>query len=83
MSRTRIGGYEEIMSIRIGDRVSWDTSQGRTQGRVVERRTKSFQFAMQRFTASEDEPMFIVESEKTGAQAAHAASALRRLKSPT
>ena len=54
-----------------GDRVSWATSQGRTQGTVVERRTKDFQHDGQHFTASADEPAYIVESEKTGAKAAH------------
>lgn len=67
-------------SLQQGDRVSWDTSQGRTQGTVVERRTSDFEFAGQKFTASRDEPAFIVESEKTGAKAAHKASALRKLR---
>ena len=63
-----------------GDRVSWNTSQGRTRGHVVERKTRDFEFAGQHFTASSDEPAFIVESEKTGAKAAHKATALRKLK---
>lgn len=67
-------------SLSVGDRVSWGTPQGRTQGEVVERKTKDFTFADQKFTASEDEPMFMVESEKTGAKAAHTGSALRKLK---
>ncbi len=62
-----------------GDRVSWSTSQGRTQGAVVEIREKDFTFAGQRFTASADEPAFIVESEKSGDRAAHQRSALRKL----
>ena len=62
-----------------GDRVSWATPQGRTQGEVVERKTSDFQFAGQTFRASADEPAFIVKSEKTDAEAAHKASALRRL----
>lgn len=62
-----------------GDRVSWDTPQGRTHGRVVEQRTRDFDFAGQHFTASEEEPAYIVESDKTGAQAAHKRSALRKL----
>ncbi|TPW74250.1 DUF2945 domain-containing protein [Schumannella soli] len=65
--------------LKIGDRVSWSTSQGRTHGKVVERKTKDFQFDGQKFTASADEPAFLVESEKTGAKAAHKGSALRRL----
>ena len=66
--------------MRTGDRVSWDTPQGRTQGTIVEKKTKDFQLAGQKFTASEDEPKYVVESEKTGARAAHAPGALNELK---
>ena len=62
--------------MKIGDRVSWGTSQGKTEGKIVDRKTKDFQLAKQHFKASEDEPKFIVESDKTGARAAHAESAL-------
>lgn len=65
--------------LKVGDRVSWGTPQGRTQGKVVERKTADFQLAGQKFTASQDEPAFVVESEKTGARAAHKGGALRRL----
>jgi hypothetical protein len=64
-----------------GDRVSWDTSQGRTRGEIVAKKTKDFQFDGQKFTASPDEPAYIVTSEKTGAEAAHKGSALRKLAS--
>jgi hypothetical protein len=67
--------------MKIGDKVSWKTSQGTTEGKIVERKTKDFQFDKQHFNASEDEPKFIVESAKTGAQAAHAESALEKLDS--
>ncbi len=70
-----------MTELSVGDRVSWATSQGRTQGRIVERRSKDFEFADQHFTASSSTPAFIVESEKTGAKAAHKGSALRKLKS--
>jgi hypothetical protein len=63
-----------------GDRVSWATSEGRTQGEVVEKKTSDFEFAGQNFRASADDPAFIVRSEKTDAEAAHKASALRKLK---
>ena len=64
-----------------GDRVSWNTSQGRTSGHVVEKRVSDFEFDGQSFTASESEPSYLVESEKTGARAAHKGAALRRLAS--
>lgn len=63
----------------VGDRVSWSTSQGRTEGTITAVKTKDFTFAKQKFTASEDDPKYVVESEKTGAKAAHAGSALRAL----
>ncbi len=65
--------------LKKGDRVSWNTSQGRTQGVVVERKTRDFDFAGQHFTASADEPAYVVESEKSGDRAAHKGSALRKL----
>lgn len=70
-----------MTDIAVGDRVSWNTSQGRTRGKVVERKTADFTFAGQQFTASKDSPSFIVESEKSGDRAAHRGSALRKLKS--
>ena len=66
--------------MKIGDRVSWDTPQGRTHGRIVDKKTKDFQLDGRQWRASEDEPKLVVESEKTGAKAAHEASALRVLK---
>jgi hypothetical protein len=64
------------MAIGKGDSVSWNTSQGRTHGTAVEKRVKEFTFADQKFKASDDEPYWIVESDKTGAKAAHKESTL-------
>lgn len=68
-------------SLAVGDRVSWNTSQGRTRGKITEKKTADFTFDGQSFQASKDEPAFVIESEKTGAKAAHKGSALRKLKS--
>jgi len=70
-----------VTDLSKGDRVSWNTPQGRTQGTIVERRTSDFVFEGQHFTASSDEPAYIVESEKSGSKAAHKGSALNKLKS--
>lgn len=64
------------MAIRQGSEVSWNTSQGPTRGKTVEKRTSRFEFEGQAFNASEDEPYWIVESAKTGARAAHKESTL-------
>ena len=69
------------MAFAHGDRVSWNTPQGRTQGTIVEKKTKDFTFDGQQFTASTDDPAYLVESEKSGKRAAHKGSALRALKS--
>jgi hypothetical protein len=64
------------MAISKGDTVHWNTSQGRTTGKAVEKRVSEFTFEGQTFTASKDEPYWIVESSKTGARAAHKESSL-------
>lgn len=64
------------MSIRKGSKVTWSTEQGATEGTVVERKTADFTLAGHQFRASDDEPMFVVESARTGKRAAHKESAL-------
>ena len=64
------------MSLSRGAHVSWNTSQGRTHGVTVAKRTRRFQHDGQQFNASPDEPYWIVESDKTGARAAHKESSL-------
>ena len=61
-----------------GDQVSWNTSQGPTHGTIQEKRVTDFEFDGQHFTASTEEPAYIVKSDKTGAEAAHKGSALTR-----
>lgn len=65
-------------SLSKGDAVTWKTSQGETHGVVEEKRTKDFQFDGQHFTASSDDPAFIVKSEKSGKKAAHKGGALTK-----
>jgi hypothetical protein len=62
-----------------GDRVSWNTSQGRTHGKVVKKLTSDTKIDDHPVRASTDEPQYLVESEKTGAQAAHKPSALSKV----
>lgn len=64
------------MAISKGDTVSWNTPQGTTEGTATEKRTSEFEFEGQKFKASDDEPYWIVESDKTGSKAAHKESTL-------
>lgn len=66
--------------MQVGDKVSWNSEEGRIRGEIVAAKTKDFQLAKQKFKASADEPKYVVRSAKTGAKAAHNGSALRLLK---
>ncbi|MBO9045522.1 MULTISPECIES: DUF2945 domain-containing protein [Curtobacterium] len=66
------------MALSKGDEVHWNTSQGRTTGTLVRKRTSDFEFDGQHFTPTDDDPYWIVESEKSGKQAAHKESALTK-----
>jgi hypothetical protein len=62
-----------------GDRVSWNTFQGRTQGKVVRKLTSDTEVDGFKVPASEDDPRYLVRSEKTGTDAAHKPDALGRI----
>ena len=64
------------MALKKGTSVEWNTPQGTTYGKIVEKKTADFDLDGNTHRASEDEPQYIVESGKTGAKAAHKASAL-------
>lgn len=64
------------MPLRKGTSVEWNTPQGPTHGKIVEKKTSDFELDGNQHRASETEPQYVVESAKTGARAAHKASAL-------
>lgn len=66
------------MALSKGDKVHWNTSQGKTTGTTVEKKAKDFTFDGQKFKPTADDPYWIVESEKSGKHAAHKESALKR-----
>jgi Hypervirulence associated proteins TUDOR domain len=68
---------------RTGDKVSWETPQGTTHGTVVEKLTSDARVGNEgqkgtKLTASEDDPRYVVESEKSGKRAAHRPESLTR-----
>lgn len=66
--------------LRIGDRVSWQTSQGRTHGVIVGKATGRMKIKEFEVHATPEDPRYVVRSDKSGEEAAHAARALRKLK---
>ena len=62
-----------------GDKVEWNTPQGKTRGTVKKRLTSETEVGGQKINASEDDPGYLVESEKSGKEAAHKPDALSKL----
>ena len=58
-------------TLKPGDKVSWGTSQGKTQGVVEKKQTTKTKIKSHTVKASKDDPQYIVKSDKTGAKAAH------------
>jgi UV DNA damage endonuclease len=61
-----------------GSKVSWNTSRGRVAGQVVKKQTRPTKIAGHKVAASEENPQYIVRSDKTGARAAHKPGKLKR-----
>jgi len=65
-------------SLKKGDKVTWETSQGKTEGRVVKKQTSDTQIKSHTVKATKDDPQLIVESSKSGKRAAHKPDALKK-----
>ena len=61
-----------------GDRVRWQSHGGEAVGRVKCKITSDTEAAGRQVRASEDEPQYLVESEKSGGEAVHKPEALER-----
>jgi hypothetical protein len=63
-----------------GDKVEWNTPQGKTRGTVKKKLTSRTEVGGQSVAASsEDDPRYLVESEKSGKEAAHKPGALEKV----
>jgi Hypervirulence associated proteins TUDOR domain len=60
-----------------GDKVRWNTPQGMTHGTVTRKLTSVTEVGGQKISASEDDPRYLVVSDKSGKQAAHKPESLR------
>lgn len=63
-----------------GDRVAWNTPQGKTIGVIQKKLGQPINIKGHHAAASTDHPEYLVRSDKTGAESAHRATALKRLK---
>ncbi|HEY0912124.1 MAG TPA: DUF2945 domain-containing protein [Bradyrhizobium sp.] len=66
--------------LKPGDKVSWQTSQGKTTGTVERKLTRPATVKGHKAEASPEDPQYRVRSDKTGAEAIHKPGALHKAK---
>ena len=64
--------------LKKGDKVEWNTSQGKTSGKVKQRVTSQMKIKGHEVRASKEDPQYVVESDKSGNEAAHKRGALKK-----
>ena len=65
--------------LKQGDKVEWNTPQGKTRGTVKKKLTSRTEVGGQTVAASEEDPRYLVESEKSGKEATHKPDALQKV----
>ena len=66
-------------SVKVGDKVGWDSSGGHSTGKVVKKLTSATRIKGHKVAASKDDPQYLVESEESGKQAAHKPESLTKV----
>jgi Hypervirulence associated proteins TUDOR domain len=62
-----------------GDKVKWESSQGEVIGEVQKKLSSPMDIKGHHVAASEDNPEYLVKSEKTGKEAAHKPESLKKI----
>ena len=65
-------------SLKPGDEVSWNTAQGKTKGKVVKKETSTAKVKGHTAKASSKDPEYRVKSDKSGKEAIHKPSELKK-----
>ena len=65
---------------KVGDKVSWNSTQGTVSGTVKKKLTAPTDIKTHHVAASPDSPQLLVESEGSGKVAAHKPEALKPIK---
>lgn len=67
-------------NLKKGDKVEWETSQGKTSGTIKKKLTSETQIKGHKVAASKDNPEYLVETDESKKQAAHKPEALKKKK---
>jgi hypothetical protein len=65
--------------LKKGAKVEWKTSQGTTTGEVKKKLTSPIDIKGHHVAASKENPEYLVESDKTGKEAAHKPESLKKI----
>lgn len=65
-------------TLKKGDKVKWDSSQGEVKGTVEKKVTEPMSIKSHKVKASKENPEYLVKSDKTGAEAAHKPDELKK-----
>jgi hypothetical protein len=72
------GGDGMAKELKPGDKVSWDSSGEHSVGKVVRTQTTPTRIKNHKVAASKDNPQYIVRSDKSGKEAVHKPSELKK-----
>ncbi len=61
-----------------GDHVEWGKPEDRTRGTIKRKLTEPYQIKTFTVPASKDDPWYLLETDRTGAEAAHKPGELRK-----
>jgi Hypervirulence associated proteins TUDOR domain len=65
---------------KVGDHVEWNSEAGMVTGTIIQKVTSAITFKGYTVHASEDEPQYLIKSDKTDHQAMHKGSALKKIR---
>ena len=65
-------------TLKEGDHVTWDASQGKIEGTVEKKLTSTTKIKGHTAKATKEDPQYMVKSDKTGAKAAHKPDELKK-----
>lgn len=63
---------------KVGDKVQWHSPQGPVHGTIKQKLTSPVEIKGHHVAASDENPEYLVVSDKTGAEAAHKPAALKK-----
>lgn len=66
--------------LKVGDKVSWSSTQGKVTGSVKKKLTAPTDIKTHHVAASPENPQLLVESASSGKMAAHKPAALKKVK---